>query len=126
MPSLTTSTGEALEVIYELKLVGLVVTSDLTWGAHINYTVDRVNKVIWQLVRFRQLGATRGQLLTYYTLKIRSVLMFGAVCFHSSLSVELSRRLELQQKRCLRVILSSEYLSYQQACELTKIPSLEE
>ena len=52
--------------------------------------------------------------------------MFGAVCFHSSLSVELSRRLELQQKRCLRVILSSEYLNYQHACELTGIPSLEE
>ena len=40
--------------------------------------------------------------------------------------MELSRRLELQQKRCLRVILSSEYLSYQHACELTGIPSLEE
>ena len=58
MPKLTTNTGEELEVVYELKLVGLVVTSDLSWGAHVNYTVERVNKVIWQLVRFRQLGAT--------------------------------------------------------------------
>ena len=126
MPKLTTNTNEELDVVYELKLVGLVVTSDLTWGAHVNYTVARVNKAIWQLVRFRQLGATREQLLTYYTLKVRSILMFGAVCFHSSLSVELRRLLELQQKRCLRVILSSEYLSYKHACELTRIPTLEE
>ena len=126
MPKLTTNTGEELEVVYELKLVGLVVTSDLSWGAHVNYTVERVSKVIWQLVRFRQLGATREQLLTFYTLKIRSILMFGSVCFHSSLTQELTRQLELQQRRCFLIILGQEYQSYRQARQLTGIPSLEE
>ena len=33
-----------LEVIYKLKLVGLVVTSNLTWHEHVKYTVGRINK----------------------------------------------------------------------------------
>ena len=57
MPQLSLEEGTSLEVIYELKLVGLVVTSDLTWTAHVDYTFNRVNRVLWQLTRFRRLGA---------------------------------------------------------------------
>jgi hypothetical protein len=96
---LTLEEGSYLEVIYELKLVGLVITSDNTWTAHIDYTVARVNRILWQLTRFRQLGATQDKLITFYILKIRSILMFGAVCYHSSLTKELSQKLELQQKK---------------------------
>ena len=101
-----------LEVIYSLKLVGLVITSDLSWNSHIEYTVGRVNKIIWQLTRFKQHGADMKMLVKFYTLKIRSVLMFGAVCYHSSLTQENSRQLELQLKRSLACILGSEYRSY--------------
>ena len=51
LPQLSLDEGTNLEVIYEPKLVGLVVTSDLTWIAHIDYTVERVNRVLWQLIR---------------------------------------------------------------------------
>ena len=71
MPQLSLVEGTSLEVIYELKLVGLVVTSDLTWTAHVNYTVARVNGVLWQLTRFRRLGAPQEKLVTFYILKIR-------------------------------------------------------
>ena len=53
--------------------------------------------------------------------------MFGAVCFHSSLSKELSERLELQQKRSLAVILG--YQNYQKtltALSLTRLDILRE
>ena len=83
MPQLTLEEGSYLEVIYELKLVGLVLTSDNTWTAHVDYTVARVNRILWQLTRFRQLGATQDKLITFYILKIRSILMFGAVCYKS-------------------------------------------
>ena len=105
MPQLKLEDDCFLEVIYEMKLVGIYLTSDLKWDKHINYTVSRVNKVIWKLVRFKQLGAPREKLKTLYILKIRSILMFEAVCYHSSLTLELSRKLEIQQKRSLAVIL---------------------
>ena len=81
MPQLSLEEGSSLEVIYQLKLVGLVITSDLSWTAHIDYTIKRVNSVLWQLTRFRNLGAPTDKLLQFYVLKIRSILMFGAVVF---------------------------------------------
>ena len=77
--------GSFLKVIYQLKLVGIVITSDMSWEAHVDYTVTRVNKILWQLTQFKQLGANREKLTKFYVLKIRSILMFGAVCFHSGL-----------------------------------------
>ena len=49
MPQLKLEEDSFLEVIYEIKLVGLVLTIALQWNSHINYTVLRVNKGIWQL-----------------------------------------------------------------------------
>ena len=125
IPKLSVEEGTNLEVIYKLKLVGLVLTSDLSWKEHVIYTIGRVNKTIWQLVRFKQKGADMEKLVTFYTLKIRSILMFGSVCFHSSLTNEQSRKLELQQKRSLAVILGSNYRSYSQALSLTSLPRLD-
>ena len=59
IPKLSIEEGSNLEVIYNLKLVGLVLTSDLSWKEHVIYTIGRVNKTIWQLVRFKQLGGDR-------------------------------------------------------------------
>ena len=125
MPQLNVNDDDFLEVIYDLKLVGMVVTSDLTWHKHIEYTIKRVNSVIWQLTRFKQNGATQDKLKTFYVLKIRSILMFGSVCFHSSLSSELSHKLELQQKRSFAIMLGTRYRSYQHACSLLDLPRLD-
>ena len=97
MPQLSIEPGNHLEVIYQLKLVGVVLTSDMTWNAQINYTVNRVSRTLWQLVIFKQLGASQEKLKTFYILKIRSILMFASVCFHSSLTSEMSQKLELKQ-----------------------------
>jgi hypothetical protein len=53
MPQLSLNDGEQLEVIYKLKLVGIVISSELSWNDHIDYTVSRVNGVLWQLLRFK-------------------------------------------------------------------------
>ena len=62
LPQLSVEKDTHIEVIYKLKLVGVVIKSELTWQSHIDYTVIRVNAKIWQLIRFRQLGASREKL----------------------------------------------------------------
>ena len=125
MPQLQLEDGSYLEVIYQLKLVGLVINSQLSWSAHVDYTVKRVNKILWQLTRFKQIGASQDKLVQFYTLKIRSILMFGSACFHSSLSAQLSQLLELQQKRSFVIILGSRYQNYTQARNLLNLPRLD-
>ena len=80
---------------------------------------------MWQLTRFRQNGAQRDKLVTFYILKIRSILMFGSVCFHYSLTQEQSQRLELQQKRSLACILGTDYRTYSHALQLTSLKRLD-
>ena len=101
IPKFSVEKGTFLEVLYSLKLIGLVITTDLRWNSHVDYTVKRVNKVLWQLTRLKEIGAQRQKLIEFYVLKIRSILMFGSVCFHSSLTKENFKTLELQQKRSL-------------------------
>ena len=127
IPELSVEEGTNLEVIYSMKLVGMMISSDLTqgWQSHVDYTVTRVNKVLRQLVRFKKLGGDREKLLTFYTLKVRSILMFGAVCYHSGLTKEQSGKLELQQKKCLAIILGREYTNYENARNLVQLPRLD-
>jgi hypothetical protein len=125
IPQLSVAPGTNLEVIYQLKLVGLVINSEMTWDDHVDYTIGRVNKTLWQLTRFKQLVSDKKRLITFYILKVRSILMFGAVCFHSALTQEQSKRLELQQKRSLAIILGSDYQNYKNALLLTSLPRLD-
>ena len=125
LPQLSVEPEKYLEVIYQLKLVGVMITSDLTWQSHVDYTIKRVNSKLWQLARFRRLGASREKLIQFYVLKIRSILMFASVCFHHSLTHEQSQKLEMQQKRSFAVILGSEYGSYSNALILTCQPRLD-
>ena len=111
-------------MIYSLKLVGLVITSDMSWQAHVSYTITRVNKVLWQLSRFKQLGASTEKLIVFYTVKIRTILMFGAACFHSALTSDQSDRLELQQKRSLDIILGKKYRNYENERTIVNLQSL--
>ena len=65
MPQLRLNSEEYLEVIYSLKLVGLIITIDLRWQDQVTYTVKSVNSVLWQLTRFKNLGAPQDKLLTF-------------------------------------------------------------
>ena len=127
IPELSVEEGTNLDVIYSMKLVGMMISSNLNlgWQSHVDYTVTRINKVMWQLVQFKQLAGDRDKLLKFYILKVRTILMFGAACFHSALTKEQSEKLELQQKKCLVIILGRDYLSYENARTLVNIPRLD-
>ena len=73
LPTLSIKEGANLEVVYQIKLVGLVVTSNMGWNEHVNYTIQRVNRTLWQLTRFKRLGADRDKLVQFYMLKILSL-----------------------------------------------------
>ena len=115
IPELSFPGGKQLDVVYQTKLVGVVVDSSLSWWPHIEYTVSNATKKLWLLIRFRNLGATQQQLLTLYHLKIRCLLEFAAPAFHGSLTAEQSRALESVQKKAFAIILGSGYKSYSRA-----------
>ena len=63
-----------LEVVDEVRLLGLIITSDLKWASNTNSMVSKANKRIWIVRRLKFLGAEVDDLLEIYTKQIRSVL----------------------------------------------------
>ena len=82
-------------------------------------------KKLWILVRFKSLGASPQQLLAVYQTRVRSVLEFAVPVFHSSLTVEQSRRIEMVQKKALAIIMASRYTSYDFALQYLSLERLD-
>ena len=118
IPELAFPGGANLEVIYQTKLVGIIVDSSLSWGPHIEYTVKNASQKLWLLVRFKNLGATHQQLLILYQLKIRCLLEFAAPAFHGALTRQQSEDLEMIQKKSFAIILGNGYRSYRNSLKI--------
>ena len=76
------------------------------------------------LTKLKYVGTSVEDLIDIYILYIRSVVEYCSVVFHSSLSQELSQKLERIQKTCLRVILGEMYVSYEGALEMCGLQNL--
>ena len=115
LPQLNFPGGEPLEVIYDTKLLGVTLSSDLSWSGHVDDITKRATSKLWVLVRFKSLGGSTEQLLKVYQTRVRSTLEFAAPVFHGGLTKEQSRQIESLQKKAFAVILGRNYTSYESA-----------
>ena len=67
------------------------------------------------MIRFKILGVSTDQLLTVYQTRVRSTLEFAAPVFHSGLTKDQSRQIEMVQKKALAIILGKNYNNYEHA-----------
>ena len=118
IPELYFPDCESLDVIYQTKLVGVIVDSSLSWGPHVDYSVKNASSKLWLLIRFKSRGASQDQLLTLYQLKIRCIAEFAAPAFHGALTVDQSNCLEMIQKKAFVIILGSRYKNYNNALKI--------
>ena len=66
LPQLHFPDCDPLEVIYETKLLGVTLTSNLSWSSHVNDITRRATQKLWVMIRFKSLGGTTEQLTTVY------------------------------------------------------------
>ena len=61
------SCGEnLLEVKNEMKILGVILTPDLKWTAHINYICKKAYRNMWVIRRMKKLGVDTTTLVNYY------------------------------------------------------------
>ena len=113
-----------LDLVEQVKLLGVVVSSDMTWAANTQYIVDRCNAKIWMLRRLKKLGANQEDLLDVYSKQIRSLAEFAIPVWNSALTGEEIANLERLQKTALHVILGDMYSSYSSALKVTGLTKL--
>ena len=90
-----------MELLEQTKLLGVIVTSNLSWAANTDFIVSRCNSKIWVVRRLRKLWASRADLIDIFCKQIRNILEFAAPVWNSSLVGEdISNWKELRKPSC--------------------------
>ena len=94
-----------LDLVEKTKLLGVVLTSNLSWAENTRYIVERCNSKTWMLRRLKNLGATREDLIDVYLKQIRSLAEFAVPVWNSSLTGDDITSIERVQKTAFHLIL---------------------
>ena len=104
---------EKIERINTFKLLGVIISSDLSWGPHVSYMLQKISKRYYIIFQLAKIGIAHHEIVMIYCAIIRSVLEYACAVWHSGLSIAQSNDIERVQKRCMRIIYPD--LSYNDA-----------
>ena len=90
-----------LDVIEQIKLLGVVISSDGKWNENTRDIVRKGNAKLWFLRRLKLLNASRSTLLDIYKLFCRSTLEYCAPVWAGGISKKNRQDIERVQKKCL-------------------------
>ena len=125
MPSLELE-GSQIEVAEDMKILGVIISSDMKFSKNTQYITNKAYKRIWMIKRLKNLGASVSQMLEVYFKQVRSILELAVPVWQSSLTISDKIKIERVQKCALRIIYGQDYLSYSSACKMSNLLSLEE
>ena len=115
-----------LEQVTEKKLLGVLITENLTWDANTNLITRNAYKRMSILHRLSAFCPPLDELVKIYILYIRSVVENSAVVWHSSLTLANEVAIERVQKVALRIILRDKYENYENALRLVNLKTLKD
>ena len=104
-----------LEVITSTRLLGTIVSDDLSWDLNTAKIVQKANARMQLLRKVASFGTGQEDLKNVYILFIRSLLEQSSTVWHSSLTEQNRNDLERVQKTALKVILGDKYMNYENA-----------
>ena len=97
------SSGLNIEIVQTFKLLGVIISSDLTWNAHIDYICTKASKRLYALRILKRSGAPANEIITVFCAFIRPVLEYASPVWHFSLPQFLADQIESIQKRALKI-----------------------
>ena len=118
--------GQDIELVEEMRLLGLIITTDMKWKANTEFIVKRGYKKLWVIRRLKVLGANEDELLDMYTKQIRCLLELAVPAWNGAITQEDRLDIERVQKAALHIIMGDSYVSYRtalQSCNLTSLES---
>ena len=123
-PEVKFSNSQTIEYVSEVKLVGVILSSDLKWAKNTDYICKKAMRKIWTLRRMKNLGLETEYIFDTYTKEIRSVLELAVPAWHSGLTQKLSEDIERVQKTAFKIILGDYYFDYDVACTILETEPL--
>ena len=96
--------GECIKVVTDAKLLGVTISSDLSWNAHITEVIKTAAKRLYFLIQLKRARVSQKDLC-----------LFNITC---------ALRYRLDQKKAMRIICPG--MEYQHALALSNLPSVAE
>ncbi|CAB4006150.1 RNA-directed DNA polymerase from mobile element jockey [Paramuricea clavata] len=119
-----TINGSPLEVVDSFKLLGITLSSDLSWNIHVSNISAKASKRLYALRILKRHGVPVKNLISIFCSFIRPVLEYACQVWHSSLPLMLSDQIEHTQKRALKIVFPLH--SYAEALDKAKLKTLQE
>ena len=114
-----------LEVVEEIRLLGVTLRSDLSWKSNTTTMCQNAYSRLWMLRRLKPLGATELELLDVYDKQIRCVIEFATPVWTAGLTLAEVSQIERIQKAVFAIILDKKYISYSRALTYFQRTTLE-
>ena len=93
-----------IEVIPSVKLLGVMISNDLKWNAHVEMICKKVSARLYFLRQLKRAKVPTNDLLYFYTICVRPFVEYACPVFHTALPQYLSEELERLQKRAIHII----------------------
>ena len=87
-----------LEFLTEVKLLGIMITNNLSWQANTNYICEKAMQKMWLLRNMKNSGLSHKELLDAYCKEVRSILELAVPVWHSSLTKKQQTQIDRMQK----------------------------
>ena len=114
--------GECIKAVSDAKLLGVTISSDLSWNAHITEVIKKAVKRLYFLIQLKRARVSQKDLCLFYVTCVRSIIDYAAPVFHYSLPAYLTHELEHVQRRAMRIICPG--IEYQHALALVNLPTV--
>ena len=124
MPQVENGLGEYLEVLEELKILGAIVSTDMTWHSNTKYICCKGYARMWMLRNLKRLGADTEELVDVYYKQCRSVLELAVPAWNPALTNSEANQIERIQKTACAIILGEKYSSYKTALKILNMKTL--
>ena len=116
---------EKIDIVKKTKLLGTIITDDMTWEENTKELIKKANMRMWLLRKVSSFKPSREDLKLIYIQYVRSTLEQSCVVWQGSLTVEQRENIERLQKNSLRIILRSDYKNYENALDVLNLQTLE-
>ena len=84
--------GTELEVVENIRLLGINIQSDMKWKSNTENLVRKSNRKLWMIRRLKYLGAGQEDLVDIYVKHVRSILELAVPAWQGAITQ--SERLE--------------------------------
>ena len=113
--------GLLVESVSSFKLLGGLLSNDLTWRARVDYILKKANLRLYALRKLRRACLNQPDLANVYSSLIRSCLEYAFLSW-ASLSTTLSDDIESLKRRAMRITYPE--LSYMDALDVADLDTL--